>query len=76
MAMFSNVADKAIDSKFFRRLASWLHRLPRSDWTDWEWHWLREMASKSDFYAFSETERKKLSQIYYYTRLRADPRSC
>ncbi len=36
MAMLSNVADQAKDPNFFRRLAAWLQRLPRNDWTDWE----------------------------------------
>ena len=71
MAMLSNVAERAKDPEFFLRLAAWLYKLPRNDWTDWEWDWLRDVASVSASYEFSETQRKKLAQIYSYTRLRA-----
>ena len=66
--MLADIAEKAKDGKFFREFASELQQLPRNDWTEWEWYWLGAMSQKRDSYAFSETERAKLAQIYSYSR--------
>jgi hypothetical protein len=76
MAMMIDVANKAKNSKFFRKLAAELQQLECNDWTEWEWEWLGQMASKSDSYEHSETERAKLAQIYSYSRLRSGHDGC
>jgi hypothetical protein len=68
MATFFDVANKAKDSGFFRQLAAQLQQLDNSDWTEWEWEWLGEMAKKSESYVHSEREREKLAQIYSYSQ--------
>jgi hypothetical protein len=70
--MLSDVEKRAKDRIFFREFAAELQQLPRNDWTEWEWNWLGEMSRKMDSYSFSETERKKLAQIYSYSRLCSD----
>jgi hypothetical protein len=69
MAMLMDVANKAKAPKFFRELAAELYALKYSDWTEWEWDWLDQMAKKPESYIHSETERAKLAQIYSYSRL-------
>jgi hypothetical protein len=69
MAMMIDIANKAKNAKFFRELAAELQHLECSDWTEWEWDWLGQMARNSDSYEHSETERAKLAQIYSYSRL-------
>jgi hypothetical protein len=69
MGTVSSVAEKAKDLRLFRELAARLQRLPDSDWTEWEWEWLGEMARKPDTYAPSERERQKLAQIHSYAEL-------
>ena len=66
--MHVDVAERAKDGDFFRKFAAELQQLPRNDWTEWEWDWLGAMARKRADYKFSETERKKLAQIYSYSR--------
>jgi hypothetical protein len=68
MWMLSNVAEKAKDFVFFRELAARLQQLPDSDWTEWEWEWLGEMARKPSPYEPSEKERLKLAQINSYAQ--------
>lgn len=71
MAMLTDVANKATDPKFFRDLANELRCLHHSDWTEWEWEWLSQMARKSDKYKHSDAERAKLAQIYSFSRLKS-----
>jgi hypothetical protein len=72
MEFISNVAEKAKDLTFFRELAARLQQLPDSDWTEWEWEWLGEMARKPASYEPSERERLKLAQINSYAELFSD----
>jgi hypothetical protein len=69
MEFIFNVAEKAKDFTFFRELAARLQQLPDSDWTEWEWGWLGEMARKTASYEPSERERQKLAQINSYAEL-------
>lgn len=70
--IFSDVAKKAKDKKFFREVARELQQLPQNDWTEWEWNWLGQESRRPDNYSFSETEREKLAQVYSYSRLCTD----
>jgi len=70
--MRTDIFERSKDGNFFRKFALELRDLPSSDWTEWEWYWLGEMARKRDDYKFSETERAKLTQIYSFSRLCSD----
>jgi hypothetical protein len=69
MARYIGVANKAKDSSVFREIAQELFDLLYSDWTDWEWNWLRAMLRYPETYAHSETEREKLAQLYWLSEL-------